>query len=302
MIGKILRRLKTLPSGWIARICEKLHDKYWTSAKKTTPSTVKLSQIIKFLNVSGVCRGDTLFIHSSWECLNSGSFSAVELIEALIDYLGKHGTLAMPAFPPEKLQVNETLFDGKRLPSGGGLLTEVFRRYPGVRRSINLNHSVCAAGPNAAYLTESHHLSKTSWDKHSPYYRLRDFENAFIVGFGVGHRLRVATSLHCVESVLQSEIEFFKKIFREEVRYNYFNADGKITQHKFRKRYGEIYTPKIAKYFSEDILLEDTLSGLEVYSINAKKLIDTAVTLGREGKTMYVWPIPFQWRFKRTRK
>lgn len=299
MIRKIVQRLKVLPETWIAHLCEKMHDNYYTSTKKTTPSTVKLSQIIEFLKTSGVCRGDILFVHSSWDCLNSGSFSAVELIEALLDYLGEHGTLAMPAFPPENLQVGGTLFDSRRLPSGGGLITEVFRRYPGVQRSINLNHSVCAIGPNAVYLTEAHHLSKTSWDKHSPYYRLRDFENAFILGLGVGHRLRVATSLHCVESVLHGEIRYYDKVFREDVCYKYVKADGLIAQHKFKKRYGEIYTPKIAKYFSPEVLLEDTIAGLEVYSINAKKLIDTAVNLGRIGKTMYVWPIPFQWRFNR---
>ncbi|QQO57118.1 MAG: hypothetical protein N838_30975 [Thiohalocapsa sp. PB-PSB1] len=41
-------------------------------------------------------------------------------------------------------------------------MTEAFRRYPGVSGSINLNHSVCAIGPNADSLTRDHQRSETS--------------------------------------------------------------------------------------------------------------------------------------------
>ena len=243
--------------------------------------------------------GSTVFIHSSWRHLNSGNFTCTQLIRTLQNLIGDTGTLAMPAFPPASMQKPGVVFDVKRMPSGGGLLTDCFRRYRGVVRSINLNHSVCALGPNAEFLTRDHHRSETSWDGFSPYYRLRDIENAWIVGLGVGHRLKVATSLHCVESILWKENEYFRRLFADEVCYHYKTTTGETGHHCYRTRIGQIYTPKLAKYYAPDELVEDTIDGLEVYAIRARTLIDKAIALGREGKTMYVWPVPFPWYFRR---
>ena len=257
-----------------------------------------LDGISAFLRRAGIEPGATLHVHSAWEHLNSGHFSAAELVKQLLAVVGEQGTLAMPAFPSYAMQVSGAVFDVKRTPSAGGLLTEVFRRYPGVLRSINLNHSVCAIGPNADFLTRDHHRSETSWDQSSPYYRLREIDDAWIVGFGVGHRLKVATSLHCVESALWKENAYYRKLFREQVCFTYKTATGETGQHCYQRRTGQIYTPKLAKHFTPDELIEDCIDGLEVYAIRARTLIDKAIALGREGKTMYVWPVPWLWYFR----
>ncbi|MEA3640873.1 MAG: hypothetical protein VBE63_13135 [Lamprobacter sp.] len=45
-------------------------------------------------------------------------------------------------------------------------------------------------------------------------------------------------------------------------------------------------------------LIEDCIDGLEVYAIRARTLIDKAISLGREGKTMSIWPLPWPWYFR----
>ena len=66
-----------------------------------------------------------------------------------------------------------------------------------------------------------------------------------------------------------------------------------MTGHRcYKNRSGQIYTPKLAKYFTPDELVEETIQGLEMYAIRTQTLIDKAIALGREGKTMYVWPVP----------
>lgn len=282
----------------IGTAMDQLHEHFWSSPTATVPSSVTLDAIESFLTRAGIGFGSTVFVHSAWQNLNSGSFSAADLIKQLLAILGEEGTLAMPAIPSIP-QVTGALFDADRTPSAAGLLTEVFRRYPGVYRSINLNHSVCAIGPNAGFLTRDHHHSETSWDQYSPYYRLREVEDAWIIGLGVGHRLKVASALHCVESALYKEHSYYSRLFQEEVCYNYKARTGEIGQHCYKKRSGEIYTPKIAKHFSNEELIEKTIDGLEVYAIKARVLIDKATTLGRQGKTMYVWPVPFPWYFQR---
>jgi len=296
-VKKIFTHYKKIPDILAGRITTYLHNKNHTSNNKTTPSKVQINTIQAFLDRVGIKNGDVLFVHSSWENLNSGLITAPDLIKTLINQVGEAGTLAMPAIPNTP-QINGAIFNVKRTPSAAGMLTEVFRRYPNVKRSINLNHSVCALGEKAEYLTKDHHLSETSWDTNSPYYRLGEFENAWIVGLGVGHRLQVATSLHCVESALWKESPYFKKLFRNQVCYEFKDSQGEIGQHCYKQRTGQIYTPKIAKYFSKDELIEETIDGLEVYAIKAKTLIERTVALGKEGKTMYVWPIPWPWLFK----
>jgi len=292
------RRLRSLPAMFVGRLSARMHERLWASLEATFPSSVSLEAIEDFLHGAGIAQGATLMVHSAWEPLNSGMFGSGELVKCLLDLVGPEGTLAMPAFAHYSAQVSGAVFDVRRTPSAGGLLTEAFRRYPGVSRSINLNHSVCAIGTNAVFLTSEHYLSETSWDQFSPYYRLREIDDAWIVGLGVGHRLKVATSLHCVESALWKENAYYLKLFREEVCYTYKSATGEQGEHCYKKRSGQIYTPKLAKHFTPEELIEDTIEGLEVYAIRARTLIDKAIALGREGKTMYVWPVPWPWYFK----
>lgn len=292
-----LHHLKSLPSSVIVRLSKGLHNHYHSSREAKTPSNIGLEAIEGFLEKVGIHHGSTLMVHSAWKQLNSGNFSVRELIESLLKSVGTNGTLTMPAFPSYENQVSGAVFDVCRTPSSGGLVTEAFRRYPGVVRSINLNHSVCAIGPQSNFLTSEHHLSETSWDDLSPYYRLREINDAWIIGLGVGHRLKVATSLHCVESALWKENSYFNKLFEGEIHYSYKSKNGDLGKHCYRKRVGEIYTPKLAKYFSSSELIEEVIEGLEVYAIKARVLIDKAIKLGREGKTMYVWPIPFKRHF-----
>lgn len=295
--GRLVRRLKGLPDRLAAIASERLYASRWTSPTATIPSSVSLEGIEGFLRDVGITSGSTLFVHASWKHLDSGKFSPIQLIKHLLNPVGLNGTLAMPAFPPYQMQKNGALFDVRKTPTGAGLLADIFRRYPGVVRSINLNHSVCAIGPNAAFLTKDHQHSETSWDKFSPYFRLRELDDAWIVGLGVGHRLKVATALHCVDSALWKENQYFAKLFSEEICYTYKDAVGHAGSHCYKRRIGQIYTPKLARYFPPEELREDTIEGLDVYAINARLLIDKAIELGREGKTMYIWPVPMPWHF-----
>jgi aminoglycoside 3-N-acetyltransferase len=292
------QQIASVPGHLVGKACEILYRKLWEPPQPDDAPPVTLEDITQFLDRIGARKGSTLFVHSSWKRLARGEFTPTQLIKALREVIGEQGTLAMPAYPPYAMQKSSAVFDVRKTPSGGGLLTDMFRRYPGVLRSINLNHSVCAIGPQADFLTRDHHLGETTWDSCSPYYRLREIENAWIVGLGVGHRLKVATSLHCVESALCRENAYYRQLFGEVVRYRYVTADGQISEHCYPRRIGQIYPPKIARHFSANELMEESIHGLEVYAIPARILIDKAIALGQKGTTMYVWPIPWPWHFR----
>jgi aminoglycoside 3-N-acetyltransferase len=245
--------------------------------------------ILNSLKKNGLKRGDTLFIHSSWDKFFNYNGTPKELINIILDFLGEDGTLAMPCFPA--IQDHTKIFNLKRTPSGAGFITEIFRRYKNTKRSINLNHSVCAIGKNAEFLTKDHHKSVVSWDEYSPYYRLKEVD-AFIVGLGVGHDLKVATSLHCVEAILRDKIYYFSLLFQDEMTYAYKDFEGNMGKHTYIKRKGEIDTKKISKYFNSDELIEFKISNLEIYMIRANILIDKSLELAKDGITMYTKPKP----------
>jgi aminoglycoside 3-N-acetyltransferase len=250
-------------------------------------STVDLISMLKSL---GIKKGSCLFIHSGWSQFYNFQGNPKELIEAILDEIGPEGTLAMPAFPFK--QDPSVVFDVKKTPSGAGYLTEILRRFPNVKRSINLMHSVCAIGSQSDFLTKDHHHSITPWDKNSPYYRLKEID-ALILGLGVGKHLSTATCLHCVESLLKDKLPFFSNIFKSEITYQYRDYDNNINSHKMYVRISsKLDTKKISKYMDKKIFNETKISNLDIFSIPARYLIDRTLELAKQGITMYVIPEP----------
>ena len=113
----------------------------------------------------GVQRGSVVCIHSSMKEFYNYKGTAKDLINEILCLIGPEGTLIMPAFPSNSQRYQEGyIFDKNDDPTGAGYLAEEFRKYPGVIRSINVQHSVCAIGKYADFLVKDHHLSHDCWD------------------------------------------------------------------------------------------------------------------------------------------
>ena len=289
--------IKKIISRTIDYILQRLHLYYCDNYYFDKKVSINLEEVESFLISNGVKEGATLLVHSSWDKINSGKFSTVELIKKLQSIIGPSGTLLMPCFPPVSFQKSDILFLKDRFPSAAGLLTETFRRYPKVQRSINLIHSVISLGPNTEYLISDHHSGITPFDECSPYYRISKIPNSFIVGLGVGHNLKVCTSLHCVESILRTKFKYYKKIFNSKITYRYISENGVQLKHTLFKRSGKIFTPNISKFFSKTELKESTIGNVDLYIINANTLINKTIELGRKGINMYIWPLQLPWEF-----
>jgi aminoglycoside 3-N-acetyltransferase len=130
-----------------------------------------------------------------------------ELLRCLLDLCGPDRTLAMPAFffggpdgDPEGYYRTRPRFDVRRQPSEMGLLSEVFRRREGVRRSMHPTHSVCALGPLAEELTARHHLADTTFGEATPFGVMAARRTA-ILGIGTEY-FRCLTQVHAAEDLL----------------------------------------------------------------------------------------------------
>lgn len=255
--------------------------------KKIYRRPVAVAELRHRLIDLGVTRGRTVWVQSSWNEFFNVPLKPSEVIDLLRELVGPEGTLAMPAFPID--QNPDKLFMVDRAPVYTGLLCEVFRRLPGVQRSIHLTSSVCAVGPNADFLIRDHHCTMMTWGRESPFCRLMDVDARMI---GLGATFNFMTPLHAVECLLYDEVPFFHQVFEGTIRYRWKRASGETGEHEFLKRSGDIRPQRLRRHFGPDICNETKLSNLKMMAADAKPFIEHAVALGRKGITMYIEPVP----------
>jgi len=106
----------------------------------------------------GLEAGDSVFTHS-----NIGFFGKLEgaenpqdyyriFKEAIFEVIGEKGAWILPAFSYSFCR--KEIFDVKKTPGVGGILSEMMRNDPQSLRSIDANFSVVAIGDKAKYFTE----------------------------------------------------------------------------------------------------------------------------------------------------
>jgi aminoglycoside 3-N-acetyltransferase len=256
-------------------------------AKTLYRRPVAIAELRQQLIDLGVTRGRTLWVQSSWNEFYNVGLRPSEMIDLLRDLLGPGGTLAMPAFPIDANPDKVFLVD--RAPVYTGLLCEVFRRSPEIRRSIHLSSSVCAVGPGADFLVRDHHHTLMPWGRDSPFCRLGELDGRML---GLGAGFNFMTPLHAAECLLYDEVPFFRQVFDGTVRYRWKTAAGETGEHEYRRRTGDIRPQRLRRYFGPDICTDAKLSNLRILAADAKPFIERAVELGRDGITMYIQPIP----------
>jgi len=139
-------------------------------------------QIHDALTAAGVKHGDHLIVHSSLRSVGPIDGGADALIDGLLDAVGRNGTLAMPAFNYTR-PLPEPYFDPAVTPGKTGMLTEIFRKRPGVLRSLHPAHSMSIHGPRAAEFIADH---RTSFGVGTPIDRIAQ-AGGYVLLLGVTH-------------------------------------------------------------------------------------------------------------------
>lgn len=239
----------------------------------------------------GMKKGSVVCIHSSMMEFYNYVGSAEELIKAIIDAIGPEGTLAMPAYPNQIIAESEGyIFDALKDKTVAGFLAETFRKYPGVKRSLNAEHSVCAIGKDADYLLNEHQYSSDCWDKKSPYYRMCEL-NALIFNLGMPRKF-FGTFAHCTESILQHEHPYWKQFFNKKITFSYYDENRDVKQYtsnvcKIERRQKD---SNITRHFTDEQWKITKLSNLEIKVFYSKATLDKMLELGRKGISRYYVP------------
>jgi len=212
---------------------------------QTQPKITK-ERIINDLDRLGVKHGDVVFAHSSLRSVGFVEGGAETVIDALMDAVGREGTLAMPCFSivgsmQDSLDKG-AVFDVAKTPSTVGAISEAFRSRGGVARSLHPTHSVCACGPKAEFIADGHEKAGTIFGPETPLYKIMEI-NGWILGLGVD--FGPVTFVHVIEDTLKN---FPLKIYSDKI-YNakIIGYDKKIKHIKLRAHDQETAKSRIDK-------------------------------------------------------
>lgn len=164
---------------------------------------VTRQDVAQTVRALGIQPGETVLVHSSMKSFGYVEGGPEAVIRGFMDVLGEEGTLVMPTLIQKDFSNAYRDWHIDR-PSDVGLITEVFRKMPGVVRSDQATHSVAAIGPKAQWITEGHTdfgprfgpFGDYAFSYSSPWQKMYDM-NAKIVFVGVGTRKN--TMKHLVE-------------------------------------------------------------------------------------------------------
>ena len=141
---------------------------------------------------------DTILIHSSMKAIGAVEGGGDTVLDAWMEYFGQ-GLLLLPTHTWAQMNEEHSVYDPAVEESCVGLLTNLFRRRPGVVRSLHPTHSVAAYGKGAAEYVAGEENCNTPCTPGGCYDRLRQAEGKILL-VGVGHERN--TFIHSVEEVL----------------------------------------------------------------------------------------------------
>lgn len=151
--------------------------------------------LLRQLEEAKIPREGTVLMHSSMKSIGPVDGGADTVLDALSDYM-KDGLLVLPTHTWSYINGDNPRFSVEASPSCVGILTELFRKRPGVIRSLHPTHSVAALGREAADFVEGAERYDTPCHRESPWGKLLD-RNAVILLVGVD--LKRNTFIHGIE-------------------------------------------------------------------------------------------------------
>jgi aminoglycoside N3'-acetyltransferase len=239
---------------------------------------------------------EVLMVHSSISDMRPMyEGTAQDVLSLLLRVVGAERTLAMPAFffgTTEHYHRDfyrvHSRFDVRRTPSQMGLVSELFRRSPGVMRSLHPTHSICARGPLANELVATHHLSPWACGELSPF-GIMGRRNTAILGLGT-ESYRALTQVHAMEEILGDTFP----VPREPepiVRAELIDAMGKVIPYEMSHPLSSRFVLKLERlrdFAAAGDIDEWSFKGTSLYVTTAAK-VDAAVrSAALRGRTLYV--------------
>lgn len=250
------------------------------------------AELVAALRDLGVCAGDVVLVHSSFDAFRAFRGRPSDAIEALQALVGRDGVILMPTMPFSGTAVEwarmHPVVDLRRTPSRMGLVSEVFRRMPGVVRSIHPTHPVAAWGGRAETLVAEHWRATTPCGPGSPYHRLLECEGRVLF---LGADVASLTFFHTAEALLADQWPV-SPFTRETFRLTTVAPDG--TAHVTETR---LFEPAVSRRRNLRKLLPELVARgvwkqarvgrLAIATVRAREVLDAVAALAARGTYAY---------------
>lgn len=219
----------------------------------------------------------TVLIHSSMRAVGEVENRADGVLDALMEYFAP-GLLVFPTLTFRYVNAETPEFSVTDTPACTGILPELFRKRPGVFRSLHPTHSVAAAGKEAEEFVSGHENFDSPAHRNSPWGKLYD-RNAVILFIGAA--LTSNTFLHGVEEWLPVP-GMLTEVPQDLVIKT---ADNRIIARPSRRHQGQHsawYHLMEQPFRENNALKEGTFGDAHVYLLDARKAGDIVYALLKE--------------------
>lgn len=204
------------------------------------PQEYTKEQLVKQLRDMGIQPTDKLLVHSSMKSLGPVQGGADTVLDALQEAVSE-GLLLMPAHTWKQMSREYSLFNPETEPVCVGILPELFRKRPGVVRSLHPTHSMAVYGKGAKEYIAGEEKCKTPCPPEGCWGRLKDI-GAKILLLGVTHTRN--TYIHSIEESFQIPERFTA----EPVRFQVKLPDGSNKDVDMYRHYNKI-DPHISEHY-----------------------------------------------------
>ena len=163
------------------------------------------NHIVAGLKKLGPLYGSRVLVHSSLSSFGHVEGGSDAVIDALLETVGTSGTVIVPTLTATALHSadNPPVFDTENSACWTGRIPETFRKRPEAIRSLHPTHSVAAIGADAEELTREHSFSISPCDEKSPFGKLTQLNNGYVLLIGVDYES--VTAFHHVEELAGAE-------------------------------------------------------------------------------------------------
>jgi len=268
---------------------------------KKERKNIKKTDIINDLKNLGIKNRDIVLLHSSLKSIGYVIGGAKTVIEAILEVIGKEGTLVVPTYPRrgsmyDTCKMEGYIFDYKKSPTAMGAIPSEFLKIKEIHRSIHPTHSISAIGKYAKQIVEEHHLGDKMFGKNSPWGKIIELNGKIL---GVGITLGPTTQYHHVEDIMGKDFPIRVKVdktFRlkckiDNDKYIYVNVnplDPEVSKTRIDKKESSF----IRTYFWEiyknlGILKIGKVGEAQSWCANAKKFCDILIKLAKLKITIY---------------
>ena len=242
----------------------------------------------------GVVAGDVVMVHSAFDSFLGFQGGPVDAIRTLQEVVGARGTLMMPTIPfrgtAVEYALGDPVFDVRQTVSRMGLLTELFRRSPGVVRSIHPTHSVAVWGNRAEAIIAGHERAESPCGRSTPYEKLLEHDGKILLA---GVPPDTMTFCYFVAAELEPQLAI--PVFTREkypMRWRDGNGTVRVSHLRlFSLRLDHDLRPLVNELKRRHQWRERRVGSLRLMLLRAREVYDAAVALADRGMFLRELPV-----------